>query len=114
MTAPPPGPAPAGSSNPKLLATVAYLGGLITGAVMLAVEKQDRFVRFHAMQSVITFAAVLVTHLVLAGLPVVGLMLYLPFLLAVIGLWIVLMRKAWIGEAYKLPYIGDFAEQLLK
>ena len=114
MTSTPPGPPSSGPSNPKLLAALAYLGGLVTGAVMLAVEKHDRFVRFHAMQSVITFGVILVLHLVLAGLPVVGMMLYLPFLLTVIALWIVLMRKAWLGETYKLPYIGDFAEQLLK
>ena len=114
MTTPPPGPASPGPSNPKLLATLAYVGGLVTGAVMLAYEKHDRFVRFHAMQSVITFAAVLVMHLVLAGLPIVGMMLYLPFLVTVIGLWIVLMYKAWNGQTFKLPYIGDFAERQLK
>jgi uncharacterized membrane protein len=32
----------------------------------------------------------------------------------VTGLWIVLMVKAFMGERYKLPYIGDFAERQLK
>ncbi len=101
-------------ANPKLIAAVAYFGGLITGAVILVVEKQDRFVRFHAMQSVVVFVAVLVLHLVLAGLPLLGVVLYLPFLIVVIALWVMLMVKAWRGETYKLPYLGDLAEQLLK
>jgi uncharacterized membrane protein len=109
---------PASSSgnqaNPKLIAAVAYFGGLITGAVILVVEKQDRFVRFHAMQSVVVFVAVLVMHLVLAGLPLIGVVLYLPFLIVVIAIWVLLMTKAWRGETYKLPYLGDLAEQLLK
>jgi uncharacterized membrane protein len=103
-----------GSSNPRLIAAVAYFGGLITGAVILVVEKHDRFVRFHAMQSVVVFVGVLVMHLVLAGLPLLGVVLYLPFLIAVIVIWVMLMMKAWRGETYKLPYLGDLAEQLLK
>jgi uncharacterized membrane protein len=108
------GPVPAGPPNPRFLATIAYAGGLITGAVLLAVEKQDRFVRFHAMQSVVTFAAVLLLHLVLTGVPVFGLVLYLPFILVVVALWVFLMIKAWRGDSYKLPYLGDLAEHLLR
>ncbi|HEX5070010.1 MAG TPA: hypothetical protein VFV78_07310 [Vicinamibacterales bacterium] len=106
------GPVPSGPPNPRFLATIAYAGGLVTGAVLLAVEKQDRFVRFHAMQSIVTFGGVLLLHLVLMGVPVIGLVLYLPFILAVVGLWVFLMIKAWRGESYKLPYLGDLAEHL--
>jgi uncharacterized membrane protein len=109
-----PGPAPAGPPNPRFLATIAYAGGLVTGAVLLAVEKQDRFVRFHAMQSIVTFAGVLLAHLVLMGVPVIGLVVYLPFIVAVVALWVFLMIKAWRGESYKLPYLGDLAEHLLR
>lgn len=107
------GPVSSGPPNPRFLATIAYAGGIITGAVLLAVEKQDRFVRFHAMQSTVTFAGVLLGHLVLMGVPVFGLVLYLPFILTVVALWVFLMIKAWRGELYKLPYLGDFAEHLL-
>jgi uncharacterized membrane protein len=108
------GPASSGPPNPRFLATIAYAGGLVTGAVLLAVEKQDRFVRFHAMQSIVTFAGVLLAHLVLMGVPVVGLVFYLPFILVVVALWVFLMIKAWRGESYKLPYLGDLAEHLLR
>lgn len=112
MTAP--GPNPASPSNPRFLAAVAYAGGLITGGVLLAVEKQDAFVRFHAMQSVVTFIGVLVLSLMLGSLPYLGLVLYLPFILAVFALWVFLMLKAWHGASYKLPYLGDLAEHLLR
>jgi uncharacterized membrane protein len=107
-------PTPAGTSNPRFLAALAYAGGLITGAVLLAAEKKDRFVRFHAMQSVVTFLGVLLVHLILAGVPVLGLVLFLPFFLGVFGLWVFLMIKAWQGATYKLPYLGDLAEHLLR
>ncbi len=108
---------PSGSGsrgNSRLLSVLAYLGGAITGVVLLVVEKQDRFVRFHAMQSVVTFLGVLVIQLVLLGLPVVGVILHVPFLIAVVGLWVFLMVEAWRGESYKVPYVGGFAEHLLK
>ena len=108
------GPEPDGPPNPRFLATIAYAGGLITGGVLLAVEKQDRFVRFHAMQSVVTFVGVLLVSLVLRSVPYLGLALYIPFILAVFALWVFLMVKAWQGASYKLPYLGDLAEHLVR
>jgi len=100
--------------SPQVVAVLAYLGGVITGIVVLSVEKEDRFVRFHAMQSTITFFVVLVAHLALTGLPVVGRALYVPFVLGVAVLWVFLMVQAFNGKRYKLPYIGDFAERQLR
>ena len=98
----------------NVVAVLAYLGGALTGIVVLFVEKHDQFVRFHAMQSTVTFLLVLVANLLLRNIPVFGRLAYLPFVLAVTGLWIALMAKAFMGERYKLPYIGDFAERQLK
>ena len=100
--------------TPEVAAVLAYLGGLITGIVMLAVEKEDRFVRFHAMQSTVTFLIVLVAQLAMTGLPVFGRALYFPFVAGVAALWIFLMIQAFNGRRYKLPYIGDFAERQLR
>jgi uncharacterized membrane protein len=106
-----------GSSEPGatacLLAALAYAGGAIGGVLLLVIEKKDRFVRFHAMQSVAFFAGVLVAHLILTGLPLVGVVLSGPLWLAVVVLWIMLMVRAWKGQRYKLPYAGDVAEHLL-
>jgi uncharacterized membrane protein len=96
------------------MGALAYLGGAITGIVILSLEKKNRFVRFHAMQSTITFLGVLVLHLVLTGLPVIGSLLRIPFVAGSFVLWIFLMVKAFTGQTYKLPYVGDFAEQQLR
>ena len=101
-------------ATPNVMAVLAYLGGALTGVVVLVVEKKDQFVRYHAMQSTVTFLLVLVANLLLRNIPVVRVMAYLPFGVAVTALWIVLMVKAFTGERYKLPYIGDFAERQLK
>lgn len=105
-----------GSSGmpPHLAAGLAYVGGALTGIVMLAIEKDDRFVRFHAMQSTVTFLAVLVAHLLLTALPVIGGVVRVPFVAGVVLLWIYLMVQAFQGRMYKVPYLGDFAEQRLR
>lgn len=97
-----------------VIAVLAYLGGALTGIVVLVMEKKDQFVRFHAMQSTVTFLLVLFANLLITNVPVIGRLAYYPFALAVFGLWVALMVKAFQGERYKLPYIGDFAERQLK
>ncbi len=88
-----------------------YLAGWITGLVFFLIEKENRFVRFHAMQSMITFGALMVLFVVLGFIPFIG-WLIVPFLgLAQLVLWILLMVKAYNGEFFKLPVIGDLAEK---
>ena len=96
----------------NLAAALAYLGGFITGLILLAVEKQNRYVRFHAMQSTVFFVGVLVLSIAVNSIFFLGAILY-AFLLfpAVVILWLVLMFKAYSGETFKLPIVGDFAEK---
>jgi len=100
--------------EPHLAATLAYVLGVISGIAMLVIEKQDRFVRFHAMQSTITFLSVAVLHFILIGVPIIGRALYGPFIVGVVLLWVFLMFNAFNGKMYKLPYVGDFAEEQTK
>jgi uncharacterized membrane protein len=79
-----------------------YLFVFITGIVFLVVEKKSSFVRFHAMQSTITFLILLV----LSWIPVMG---FLFWILGII-LWLLLMIKALQGKRYSLPIVGKIAE----
>lgn len=98
------------ASKKNLMGAAAYLLGFITGIVFLLVEKEDKFVRFHAMQSTIVFGALFILGLV----PVVGLVLGVVIAPVSFILWLVLMWKAYSGEMFKLPIIGDFAEKQLE
>ena len=108
------GPADTSSTglDRNLAAALTYLAGFITGIAFLIVEKNSRFVRFHAMQSTVFFVAVLVASIVINSIPLLGTFLY-AFLLfpAVLIVWLVLMFKAYSGEMFKLPVAGDFAEK---
>ncbi len=92
---------------------LAYVAWWLTGIILLLLERESDFVRFHAMQSTITFLGITVLAWILAVIPFIGLLLsHLLWLLGVI-LWIVGMVKAYQGERYKFPFIGDLAEQWL-
>jgi uncharacterized membrane protein len=112
-----PPPAPGESSlklDPNVAAALAYVCGMLSGIAFLILERQNRYVRFHAMQSTITFILVLIADLLLMGLGVVGWVLAVPFIIAVVVLWLFLMFKAMKGEQYKLPYVGEWAEQQIR
>ncbi len=87
-----------------------YLFGFITGIVFLVVEKKSGFVRFHAMQSVITFLSLLVVSLIVAWIPIINLLTPLIWLLGLV-LWLLLMIKALQGQRYSLPIVGKMAEE---
>jgi len=84
-----------------------YLLGFITGIVFLMVEKESRFVKFHAKQSTITFLGLFVIILLLGWIPVVGFLIWIFTLI----LWLILMVKALRGEKYILPIVGKLVEE---
>lgn len=101
----------AAGMNQNVAGLLCYLAGWITGLVFFLIEKENKFVRFHAMQSIITFGALTVLFMVLGFIPFVG-GIIMPFLgLAQLVLWILLMVKAYNGVYFKLPVIGDLAEK---
>lgn len=99
--------------NENLMGALTYLLGFITGIIFLLVEKQSRFVRFHAMQSTILFGGLFVVNIALGFIPLLGWLAGLLLSLLGFVFWIILMWKAFQGEMYKVPYIGDIAEKQL-
>lgn len=100
--------------DPKFAAALAYVGGAMSGILFLIVEKTDPYVRFHAMQSTITFLVVVVLYPFVVSVPLVGRPLSWAFVIGVAVLWVFLIVKAFMGERYKLPYVGDWAEGQVK
>ena len=88
-----------------------YVLGWVTGIVFLVLEKENKFVRFHAVQSLATFLALFVISIVVGMIPFIGWII--SILIAPLGviLWILLMYKAFKGEKFKLPIVGNFAEE---
>jgi uncharacterized membrane protein len=106
-----------------LLCYVPCCVGLVFSVVAAIVEKQSRFVRFHAFQSLLLHGVFIVLWfaimgaqiaLSIVGLGAVGLLLHLigwVVGVALLALTILLMIKANAGEEFELPVIGPMARQ---
>jgi uncharacterized membrane protein len=94
-----------------------YVLGFITGIVFFVMEKENKFVRFHAMQSIVVFGAIFVVDIFLSIMNAfIGIHWIFSLLLGLIGLltlilWLVLMLQAYQGKMFKLPVAGDIAEK---
>ena len=88
-----------------------YVLGWVTGVIFLLIESENKFVRYHAMQSIVVFGALNLVGIIFFWIPWIGLII--GWLVGVLGfiLWIVLMYKAYQGQKYKIPVAGDLAEK---
>jgi uncharacterized membrane protein len=94
----------------NLAAALSYLVGFVTGIIFLVLEKENRFVRFHALQSTLLFLGLVLLNVVLNVVPLLGFLLSVFVLLPVSAvLWLWMMFKAYQGEEFKLPMIGQIA-----
>ena len=88
-----------------------YLLGWITGIIFLILEKDNKFVRFHAIQSIVVFGIITVAQLILRWIPFIGWILSILISILAFILWIILMVKAFQEVKYKLPWAGNFSEK---
>ena len=88
-----------------------YVLGWISGFVFILIEQENKFVRFHAMQSIIVFGVISIVGGVLSWIPFIGTFFSLVISIVAFILWIVLMVKAYQGTRYKAPWAGDVAER---
>ncbi len=107
--------------EPNVAASLSYLLTWLTGIIFLLIERDDEYVRFHARQaiafgvaSVITWVVLFIFFSVIEFIPFVGDIVSTlvggAFLIAWLVLWILLMVKAYQGERFKLPFLGEIAE----
>ena len=88
-----------------------YVLGWVSGIVFLILERESKFVKFHAVQSIIIFGALSVLNSLLGWIPVLGLIVGIISGILAFVLWILLMVKASQGERYKIKWAGDYAER---
>jgi uncharacterized membrane protein len=94
----------------NVAAALSYLVGFVTGLIFLLVEKDNKFVRFHAMQSTLVFAGIVAVDILLQIVPILGALVVIFVLVPLSAiLWLFLMFKAYQGEEFKLPLVGQMA-----
>ncbi len=107
----------------NVVGALAYSLGFVTGILCYVLVEENPFVRFHAVQSIVVFAGLLVLSFGINLL--LGIVLFIPvvggvfatlfgFATQILGLaglvvWVLLMVKAYQGERYELPVAGPLA-----
>src|SRR5690348_4573505 len=92
---------------------------IIPSIIFLVLEpyNKKRFIRFHSFQNiffVIAWIVVSIALSIIAAIPVFGWLTLLIWPLLGLGglvIWVVLLLKAYQGQMFKLPVIGDMAEK---
>jgi len=112
--------------QPNVVALLSYVLGFVTGLTFFLIEKENKFVRFHAIQSMIVFGALFVLQIAVGMFFIMFAMMRLGFMLPMFSfitgllylagaiLWVILMVKAYQGDMFKLPIAGDIAEKQVK
>ncbi len=103
----------------NIAAGLSYMFSWLSGLIIFFLERQNRFVRFHALQSLFFFGGITLLSVLLSILAQVdtlsafaGFMSGLFNIVSFIG-WLVLMVNGFQGKYFKLPVIGDWAERLV-
>lgn len=102
--------APAATAgNDNLMGALSYFW--IIGLIFLLIEpyNKNKFIRFHAFQSIFMAVAWFVCWIVLMVIPVIGWILIPIVFLGFIITLIVMAIKAYQGNMFRLPFIGDMA-----
>ncbi|MBN2119491.1 MAG: DUF4870 domain-containing protein [Candidatus Omnitrophica bacterium] len=88
-----------------------YLAGWVTGLIFFLIEKDNKTVRFNAMQSIITFGGLNVIVFVLGFIPIIGWVLIPIVGILSFVLWLVLMIQSFQGKTVRLPIAADIADK---
>ncbi|MGA2912243.1 MAG: hypothetical protein ABSE07_01870 [Methanoregula sp.] len=107
-----------------------YVLTWVTGIIFFIMEKDNKTVRFHAMQSILTFLPLMILIWIISA--IVGMMVFSAGLYGAVGiwgifsliimliwiivllLWLFLMYKAYKGEKFLVPIVGAIAENQTK
>ncbi len=123
---------PAVRPDSNLFGALAYFLFIATALPIYFLKERDSFVKFHAIQSILLTIVAVVAWIaisIVSGILYGFTVFFQPFGLAARGfstaawlayqiivfiLWLLLMYKAFSGERYKLPLIGEQAEQYVE
>ncbi len=119
----------------NIASMICYIGTFVTGILIFLIEKKNKTVRFHAIQSILVFLPLMIITNILGWIgapkwsygggygyyggygggfdPGIPALLWASWgLWALTGiLWLILVFKSYKGEKLKLPVIGDIAEK---
>jgi uncharacterized membrane protein len=114
----------------NVAALLSYVFGWLSGLIFFLIEKDSRLVRFHAMQSLLLNVTLAVVGIVLwvllfivllissqiSGIvstliTLIATLVWIALVVGALVAWVMCLIKAFQGQYFKLPIIGQFAEK---
>ena len=86
---------------------ICYFAPFFGGLLFLFLERENKLVRFHAVQSILLWAFFVVISAIFSWIPGLNVLLWL-FILIV---WIFVMYQALMERQFELPLIGQLARR---
>ena len=96
------------SSIPQGIAgLLAYFIPFFGGLFFLIIEKENRLIRFHAVQSILLWIVFIILAAIFSWIPIINILLYL----IILAVWIFAMYQALMERMYELPIIGEVSKR---
>jgi uncharacterized membrane protein len=104
------------TEDERLKGAVAYILGFITGIIVLLIAENNRFLKFHAMQSIVSSIVICVVFMILNF--ILAFTIIIPCLLFIVEIliWLYFLYGAYQvyqGKDFRMPFFADFVEQNL-
>lgn len=117
----------AGDQRSRLRALFSYLGLCFTGVYFLLKDRSNRYVSFHAAQSIALFAPLVVVYVVISILaaaisliPILGALIGLVLLLVlgiikfvIVVAWLLMMITSYLGMTIRIPVVSEYADKIM-
>ncbi len=107
--------------EPKIAVLISHIGfiigaGWLSGLIIYILEKDNYFVKFHAMQSLIIGIAEIIAYIIASILSafIIGIACFPIIWIAALIIRIIIVMRANQGELYKFPGSGGLAEKYTK
>ncbi len=108
--------------EPKIAILIAYLFGWIGGLIIWLIEKENKFVKWNALQAlilgIIEVVSIIVISVILGLIPFIGWFFFswLGYVIAA-ALWvlaIVAIVRGFQGKTFRIPWIGTLTDKYFK
>lgn len=93
---------------------VAYLWGWVSGLIIYLLEKNNRFLKWNAMQSIILSVSMILANLIFGFIPYVGRFLVGVISIVFLVFIILVIVNSFKGIKYKIPGISVLADKWTK
>jgi len=111
-TAPTGIPAVGATDDEKMKGALAYILSWLTGIIVLVIAGDNKFLKFHAWQSIIVGLVVTIISIILSFTIILACISFILFL----ALWIYTWYGAYLvytGKSYRIPVVAEFVEKNL-